>query len=219
MLAHFLLPAYGQDKSGGNEPWRSTLPCIDPFRHAPTSRARGSPVLMLAMVVIAIAALYFGRDIFVPAGARDAVELRARPRRPPAPPAACPQPPGGAQRRRPRLPAHLRARRGRRLAGDRPRRTPPDLPLEHRDEDRFGAPGAAGRTLFERATEMVRDLGRKIEQEDSKAAAENDDERARPPATPRRRSRSRSISRRRPRCRSSPRSSGRFSVRSPPPAS
>ena len=160
------------------------------------------------MVVVAIAALYFGRDIFVPLALAMLLSFALAP---------------AVRRLRrlrvPNIPAVLSVVVLAFLlifalgavvawqATDLAERLPTYRSnIETKIDSVLQAP--PGGRFFERATEMVRDLGRKIEQDDKQAAAESDASAA-ADGEPRSRSRSRSISRRRPRCRSSPRSSAR----------
>ena len=128
---------------------------------------------MLAMVVIAVAALYFGRDIFVPLALAMLLSFALAP---------------GVRRLRrlrvPNLPAVLSVVALAFLlifalgaivawqATDLAERLPTYRSnIETKIDSVLQAP--PGGRLFERATEMVRDLGRKIEQEDQNAAADN----------------------------------------------
>lgn len=132
----------------------------------------GPALLMLAMIVIAVAALYFGRDIFVPLALAMLLSFALAP------------PVRWLRRLRvPNLPAVLSvvaltflvifalgtivAWQAADLAEQLPTyRSNIEAKI---DSLRQSPPG--GR-LFERATEMVRDLGRKIEEEDKQAAEE-----------------------------------------------
>ena len=123
-----------------------------PFERASSPRAdiaaagRGQPLFVLAMIVIVVAALYFGRDIFVPLALADAPELRARAARSAGSAgSACPIFPRCSSS----SPSPSRSSsplgqwspgRSADLAGQLP-----TYRLEHRDEDRLAPPGAARR--------------------------------------------------------------------------
>ncbi len=128
---------------------------------------------MLAMIVIAVAALYFGRDIFVPLALAMLLSFALAPlvRR-------------LRRLRVPNLPAVLSVVVLAFLlifalgaivtwqATDLAERLPTYRSnIESKIDSVLQAP--PGGRLFERAASMVRDLGRKIEQEDKKAAAED----------------------------------------------